>query len=656
MSHSKLLPSYEASDFLTSWNDLDLLGSGAFAAVRKCYHKKFGPIAVKCFGIPGPLDDLQEFIEKNSREAKVLSRIQHKNIVQVHGMLQWSNFLGIVIDFMDGGNLKDLLQERKIPNGLPWRLRLRIILEIVDALSYLHFYKSRKAIIHGDLKPENILLSLDLRVKLGDFGSAHFAAAVGASQMTVDIPKNRQHSVLYTAPEFLDNANLPRHPSMDIYSLAIVIYEVMTCVSAYDGAAIPLGTLIHLIIATDQRPNERVLTATKSELRSKGNRDDCSILDILEDVMKRCWKKQPVERPAIDTVQQDLNKIFQTIDARSIVMDVANVLQSFPPTPVRDQSVPSVPLSQFTFPFQSSFRPPQDNEICLEMAETEPKFIVMIGGWKTRDMVRKYCPETNTFFNLPNLTIGRWHLCAASVNNRVLAIGGKTEGDVPTDSMECLNLDDDEPAWVMKSPMHDKRYHAASAVLRGLVYVCGGWDDMKICLSSMEFYNYITDQWTKAGSMKVCREGHSVVSTHGKLYILGGYDGTKRLTSLECHDITNNEVAYVRPLHEQSSHHASAYLNGKIYTMGGLDGDLTFLRRVLCYHCASDKWLYDVTSMKENRVSLSSCCIDGKLYAAGGRSYGRSMTTIERYAEAINKWEIVAEMNDEWYRFAMVTV
>ena len=152
-----------------------------------------------------------------STEAEILQNINHQQIVQCQGVTVWSNAFGIIMEFMVGGNLDELLMNESV-KFIPWGLRLRIIEELCEALSFLHYFTQVKTIVHGDLKPHNILLTSDLHAKLADFGAAQIALSTGSSS-TLNDSLSRQHTVLYTAPEFLQDIHCARTPAMDIYRL-----------------------------------------------------------------------------------------------------------------------------------------------------------------------------------------------------------------------------------------------------------------------------------------------------------------------------------------------------------------------------------------------------------------------------------------------------
>ena len=163
------------------------------------------------------------------REANVLCRLHHPNIVKVFGRTVWPNAVGIVMEYIDGGNLEDLLVEGD--HSKPsWICLFHIAKGIVHALSYIHSYKKCKSLCHGDLKPQNVLLTKQFQVKLSDFGSVTLLHATGASATTLDTAPSNQHTLQYAAPEFLKDTNQDRKPAMDMYRYVYCQHVSSNCI------------------------------------------------------------------------------------------------------------------------------------------------------------------------------------------------------------------------------------------------------------------------------------------------------------------------------------------------------------------------------------------------------------------------------------------
>ena len=168
----------------------------------------------------------EEFVNRFIREAKATAALSHPNIVSIQDQ-GWnengSPAVFIVMEYIEGFTLRELLAER---GALPAREVLQYMVPITSALAEAH----RLGIIHRDIKPENILLSKDGRIKIADFGLARGASL--ASTMTVE------SSVVLGSVSYLSPEQVQRGISdarSDIYSLGIVLFELLTGKKPFDG-------------------------------------------------------------------------------------------------------------------------------------------------------------------------------------------------------------------------------------------------------------------------------------------------------------------------------------------------------------------------------------------------------------------------------------
>jgi serine/threonine protein kinase len=196
---------------------LSLLGQGGMGAVYKARQLKLDRfVAVKI--LPAEWGRDPAFAERFSREARALARLSHPHIVGVHDFGEAGEHFYLLMEYVDGANLRQLLQA----GPLDPRLALRIIPQVCDALQYAH----DEGVIHRDVKPENILVDQRGRVKMADFG---LAKLVGPSRASFTLTGTHQvmGTLDYMAPE---QRNHPQEVDQraDIYSLGVVFYEMLT--------------------------------------------------------------------------------------------------------------------------------------------------------------------------------------------------------------------------------------------------------------------------------------------------------------------------------------------------------------------------------------------------------------------------------------------
>jgi serine/threonine protein kinase len=198
----------EIADKFPQFEITECLGRGGMGVVYKARQKSLDRwVAIKILA-PERVGE-ERFAERFAREAQTLACLSHPNIVTVFDYGETDGLYYIVMEFVDGVNLRNLLRD----GNLEPQQALTIIPPICEALQYAH----DKGIVHRDIKPENLLLDRDGRIKIADFG---IAALVGASGEQSGTPP-------YMAPEQGEATSEIDHRA-DIYALGAVLYETLT--------------------------------------------------------------------------------------------------------------------------------------------------------------------------------------------------------------------------------------------------------------------------------------------------------------------------------------------------------------------------------------------------------------------------------------------
>src|SRR5262249_17087320 len=196
---------------------LALLGQGGMGAVYKARQTKLDRlVAVKI--LPPEVARDSAFAERFTREARSLARLNHPHIVTVHDFGDVDGLYYFTMEYVDGRNLRDLLQA----GALPAAQVLAIVPQLCDALQYAH----DEGLVHRDIKPENILLDKKGRVKIADFGLARLVGLT-PSYLTLTGTHEVMGTLLYMAPEQMKRTHTVDHRA-DIYSLGGVLYEMLT--------------------------------------------------------------------------------------------------------------------------------------------------------------------------------------------------------------------------------------------------------------------------------------------------------------------------------------------------------------------------------------------------------------------------------------------
>jgi tRNA A-37 threonylcarbamoyl transferase component Bud32 len=248
---------------------LELLGQGGMGAVYKARQRKLDRwVALKV--LPAEWCRDPSFAERFAREARALARLNHPQIISVHDFGEVSGHCYLMMEFVDGVNLRQLLTTGRLQP----RQALPIVAQICEALQYAH----EQAIVHRDIKPENILLDKRGRVKIADFGLAKLLLRTH-SEFTLTGSRQVMGTLDYMAPEQRTMPQAVDHRA-DIYSLGVVFYEMLT-------GELPLGRFA--------RPSERVAVDGR-----------------LDDVIFRALEREPDRRyQRISAVKADVESIFR---------------------------------------------------------------------------------------------------------------------------------------------------------------------------------------------------------------------------------------------------------------------------------------------------------------------------------------------------------
>lgn len=198
-----------------------LIGTGGMANVYLASDMATGAtVAIKILKSEFSIDS--EFIKRFDTEAKAAAALSHANIVRVLGIGQEGNFRYMVQEYVEGISLKELVRQ----NGhLDWRIAVPIAIQVGLALEHAH----QNGIVHRDIKPHNIMITRDRIAKVTDFGIAR-----AATSNTITLTSGGAlGSVHYFSPEQARGAMVG--PASDIYSLGVMLFEMVTGRLPFDG-------------------------------------------------------------------------------------------------------------------------------------------------------------------------------------------------------------------------------------------------------------------------------------------------------------------------------------------------------------------------------------------------------------------------------------
>ena len=258
---------------------LELIGSGGMGVVFKARQPKLDRwVALKI--LPAGLASEPLFAERFEREGRLLARLNHPNIVAVYDFGNQNGFYFLIMEYVDGVNLRQAYATARFTQSQS----LTLIPKICEALQFAH----DEGVLHRDIKPENILLDSKGRLKIADFGIAKFLGTddrtgLTATGATIGTPH-------YMAPEQVEHPADVDHRA-DIFSLGVVFYEMLT-------GSLPLGRF-----------------PAPSESSSVDSRIDRVVMRALERDRERRQQSANEVRTQVESLNRNETKIEGFADA-----------------------------------------------------------------------------------------------------------------------------------------------------------------------------------------------------------------------------------------------------------------------------------------------------------------------------------------------------
>ena len=248
---------------LRGYRMIEQIGEGAFGVVYRASQPQIGrEVAIKA--VPPELANHPDFVRRFEREAQIVARLEHPHIVPLYDYWREPNAAYLVMRFLRGGSLEDLLKAGPLETARA----ASILDQVAAALSTAH----RQGVVHRDVKPGNVLLDEEGNAYLTDFGVALDAGS----------PERSTGTMMRGTPAYLSPEQVrldPASPQTDVYALGIVTYEMLTGVHPFPDSPLQVLLDAHL---HDAVPSIRQI---RPELPS-----------TLDRVIARATEKEPNER------------------------------------------------------------------------------------------------------------------------------------------------------------------------------------------------------------------------------------------------------------------------------------------------------------------------------------------------------------------------
>jgi serine/threonine protein kinase len=262
-----------------------LVGSGGMSNVFRAHDRMLErTVALKILHEQYTRD--ADYVERFRREARSVAQLAHPNIVTVIDRGEQDGRQFIVFEYVEGDNLKDLVNR----GPLPVRDAIQLALQVARALAFAH----DRGLVHRDVKPQNVLLNDDGQAKVTDFGIARSLDVDGVTQTGTVLGTSD-----YIAPEQARGQKV--NPKTDIYSLGVVLYELLTGQVPFSGENFVAVAMRHV--------NEPVPSVLE-------RRSDVPVrLDL---AIQRAMAKDPADRfESMDELVTELEACLAEVDGGS---------------------------------------------------------------------------------------------------------------------------------------------------------------------------------------------------------------------------------------------------------------------------------------------------------------------------------------------------
>ena len=313
---------------------LEVIGTGGMAVVYKARcHRLNRLVAIKILKDEYARDE--EFRRRFHAEGEAVAMLSHPNIVQVYDVSSTDDANFIVMELIDGISLKQYMEAKGVLN---WKETLHFAMQIAKGLEHAH----SRGIVHRDIKPHNVMVLKNGSVKVMDFGIARVMSKSNT------LTKEALGSVHYISPEQAKGGHTDNRA--DIYSLSVVMYEMMTGRPPYDGES-PVAVAIQHINGGAVRPSvlnpnipagleQIILKGMSLEVRDRY----VSATEMLQDM--EAFRQNPAIRFNYHSLVDDATRVLPVVSQEALTTAEKKVQVKTGETPPRQNVERTLPEVQ----------------------------------------------------------------------------------------------------------------------------------------------------------------------------------------------------------------------------------------------------------------------------------------------------------------------
>nr|QDK59938.1 kelch protein [Plasmodium falciparum]WOC95077.1 kelch protein K13 [Plasmodium falciparum] len=234
----------------------------------------------------------------------------------------------------------------------------------------------------------------------------------------------------------------------------------------------------------------------------------------------------------------------------------------------------------------------------------------------------------------------------------VFCIGG-FDGVEYLNSMELLDIS--QQCWRMCTPMSTKKAYFGSAVLNNFLYVFGGNNYDYKALFETEVYDRLRDVWYVSSNLNIPRRNNCGVTSNGRIYCIGGYDGSSIIPNVEAYDHRMKAWVEVAPLNTPRSSAMCVAFDNKIYVIGGTNGER--LNSIEVYEEKMNKWEQFPYALLEARSSGAAFNYLNQIYVVGGIDNEHNiLDSVEQYQPFNKRWQFLNGVPEKKMNFGVATL
>lgn len=251
-------------------------------------------------------------------------------------------------------------------------------------------------------------------------------------------------------------------------------------------------------------------------------------------------------------------------------------------------------------------------------------------------------------------SVKRTEVASSALGGKIYVVGGFSEPSLENIVSFSISrtvevYDPVTDFWSTSTPLPVGLHHAGIATLEDKLYVIGGFTQSFFSVwhpvATVYRYDLHKDEWTELASMPTARGALGVTSSQGRLYAIGGFDGSTNPSVVEVFDPNSNTWSSVAPLPTPRDHLAVVNVGSRVFAIGGRP-NLDYGRNmgtVEEYDPVKDQW-HTRAEMPTPRSGITAGVIDGQIYVLGGESSFGTFATNEVYSPHENAWRTMAPM------------